>query len=401
MPDVPIIDDALLEIIAPDKQSRSVRITQSPFLIGRGSGNHLQLSDGRISRTAAAILIEDDYYIEDRGQRGGIFLGGKKIIKEPLHDGDIITFGLDDSSQLVFRTSPSSHTVDQLLSRIENITHSDSSPGGLSKINLLLEATMLLHSRLPLDAALGAMLDHAIAVTDAERGLLLEVDHSGTLRTGPSLGTASARAAFGLLGAYASSLVNGPGIFSLEAFSQAGFSDGFSVTGGPSNGYLIFSFFTSGMASTVCVDTTTALFACDPLGPAGAGIAVNGAVNPLPSVPFTFSEAIPFNGGSGGIDVTLTASAVCGTFSNPADAGATACTSISNFIDTARVTGYTIEDANGNPVSGTTVVFDSGTNYNDIPVDTPEPSSLTLIGTGIAALIWRRKSVFVAFGLSR
>jgi phosphoserine phosphatase RsbU/P len=182
MPDGSAIGEAVLEVNAPDVPSRSVRITQSPFLIGRGSGNQLQLSDGRISRTAAAILIEDDYYIEDRGQRGGIFLGGKKIIKQPLHDGDIITFALDDSCQLVFRTSASSATVHHFLSRIENITHGDSGPGGLSKINLLLEATMLLHSQLPLDAVLGAMLDHAVAVTDAERGLLLEADQSGSLR---------------------------------------------------------------------------------------------------------------------------------------------------------------------------------------------------------------------------
>jgi sigma-B regulation protein RsbU (phosphoserine phosphatase) len=180
MPDVPIIGDALLEIIAQDRPRRPVRIDQSPFLIGRGSGNQLQLSDGRISRTAAAVLIEDRYYLEDRGQRSGIFVGGKKVSKQPLQDGDIITFGPDDSCQLVFRTSSSSATVDHLLSRIENITHGASSPGGLSKINLLLEATMLLHSRLPLDAVLGAMLDHAMAVTQADRVLLLEADRKGS-----------------------------------------------------------------------------------------------------------------------------------------------------------------------------------------------------------------------------
>jgi sigma-B regulation protein RsbU (phosphoserine phosphatase) len=180
MSDVPTIGDALLEITGPDKPSRSVHIDQSPFLIGRGSGNQVQLSDGRISRTAAAILAEDGCSIEDRGQRGGMFVNGKKITKQALHDGDIITFGLDASHQLVFRTSASSATVDHLLSRIENITHGDSSPGGLSKINLLLEATMLLHSRLPLDAVLGAMLDQAIAVTQADRGLLLEANPKGS-----------------------------------------------------------------------------------------------------------------------------------------------------------------------------------------------------------------------------
>jgi hypothetical protein len=178
------IGDAVLEIIAPDAPRRSVRITQSPFLIGRGggTGNQLQLSDARISRSAAALLFDGGYCLEDRGQRGGIFLNGKKIVKQAVEDGDVITFGLDGSHQIVFRTSASNATVDHLLSRIESITPGDPSPGGLSRINLLLEATMLLHSQLPLDAVLGTMLDHAMAVTDAERGILLEADQSGTLR---------------------------------------------------------------------------------------------------------------------------------------------------------------------------------------------------------------------------
>ena len=56
---------------------------------------------------------------------------------------------------------------------------SESSPIGLGKLNLLLEATMLLHSQLPLDAVLEAMLDRAITITNAERGLLLEANESG------------------------------------------------------------------------------------------------------------------------------------------------------------------------------------------------------------------------------
>jgi sigma-B regulation protein RsbU (phosphoserine phosphatase) len=41
-------------------------------------------------------------------------------------------------------------------------------------LNMLLEATSLLHSQLPLDSVLAKMIDHAIAVTDADRGLLQE-----------------------------------------------------------------------------------------------------------------------------------------------------------------------------------------------------------------------------------
>ena len=55
-------------------------------------------------------------------------------------------------------------------------------PGGLSKLNLLLEATSLLHSQLPLESVLGTMLDHAISITHADRGMLMEPDAAGTLR---------------------------------------------------------------------------------------------------------------------------------------------------------------------------------------------------------------------------
>jgi len=58
MPDGAAIGEPTVEIIAPDWSRRSARIDQTPFLIGRGSGNQLKRSDGRISRSAA-IVIED------------------------------------------------------------------------------------------------------------------------------------------------------------------------------------------------------------------------------------------------------------------------------------------------------------------------------------------------------
>ena len=136
MPDATAISEATLEVIPPDAPRRSVRITQSPFLIGRGggTGNQLQLSDARISRSAAAICFDGGHYLEDRGQRGGMFLNGKKIAKHVLEDGDVITFGVDGSYQIVFRQSASTATVDHLLSRIENITRGESSPGIRSRV---------------------------------------------------------------------------------------------------------------------------------------------------------------------------------------------------------------------------------------------------------------------------
>jgi serine phosphatase RsbU (regulator of sigma subunit) len=178
---------AVLEVVSPDGARRYVRVTQTPFLIGRGAetGNHLQLSDRRISRNCAALVIEAGrLYIEDRGQRRGLFVNGEKVESRLLTDGDSITFGLEDSYELLFRSGTSSgeESLPNLLTRIEHITSSEPVGGGLRKLNLLLEATTLLHSQVPLDEALALMIDHAVSVTDADRGMLLEADATGTLK---------------------------------------------------------------------------------------------------------------------------------------------------------------------------------------------------------------------------
>jgi sigma-B regulation protein RsbU (phosphoserine phosphatase) len=185
MPDGSASGEARIELVSPENTRRAVPLAQSPFLIGRGeAGNQLAIPDRRVSRNCAAIVSSDGQYaIEDRGNQLGVFVNGDRIAKErALRDGDVLTFGIDDSYRVVFRAASPETTIEHLLTRVGRITTSESSPIGLGKLNLLLEATMLLHSQLPLDAVLEAMLDRAIAVTDAERGLLLEVTSAGPLK---------------------------------------------------------------------------------------------------------------------------------------------------------------------------------------------------------------------------
>ena len=185
MHETPPTPGASLEVISADAARRIVRITESPFLIGRGgvAGNHLQLDDRRISRQSAAIVSDGGrYYIEDLGQRNGIQVGGKQITRCELKDGDVISFGPESSFEIIFRSSAADSSVQNMLTRIQSISSAGSSAGGLHKLNLLLEATMLLHSQLPIESVLGTMLDHAISITDADRGLLLEPDSSGALQ---------------------------------------------------------------------------------------------------------------------------------------------------------------------------------------------------------------------------
>ena len=108
--------EAVLEVISNDGAKRYVRVTQTPFLIGRGAetGNHLQLNDRRISRNCAAIVSEaNKFYIEDRGQRRGLFVNGEKAESRELQDGDMITFGLEDSYEIIYRSSDSAAAESQ------------------------------------------------------------------------------------------------------------------------------------------------------------------------------------------------------------------------------------------------------------------------------------------------
>src|SRR4029077_10308225 len=183
MLDAPALGEAVLEVVSPENTRRSVPITVSPFSIGRGEvGNSLAIPDRRISRNCALILYEDGQHIlEDRGNQLGVFVNGERISQRTLQEGDVVTFGLENSYQIIFHPSAKEITVENLLTRMGRISTSETSPIGLGKLNLLLEATMLLHSQLPLDAVLEAMLDRAITITNAERGLLLEATPEGSL----------------------------------------------------------------------------------------------------------------------------------------------------------------------------------------------------------------------------
>src|SRR5580704_9931020 len=143
--------ETILEVSRPDGAPESVVVSRTPFLIGRGSdtGNHLVLENPRISRRCAAILeVDGGYLLEDRGHRLGIWVNGRRVAQRMLADGDAIEFGLEDSPKIVFRRQPAQHYVKSMLTRLASLPGIEKAAGAgdLSRLNLLLEATSLLHS---------------------------------------------------------------------------------------------------------------------------------------------------------------------------------------------------------------------------------------------------------------
>jgi sigma-B regulation protein RsbU (phosphoserine phosphatase) len=187
MPESSAPVNAYLEVLFADLPRQVVPLKELPFFIGRGreNGNHLSLDDMRISRKCVAISAgASGLLIEDRGQREGIFVNGEPTKARSLADGDRIRLGADDGCQLVFRLRAEAIAQEKAETKLRSILGSlgNDSADELNGLRLLLEATSLMHSQLPLESVLATMLDHAIVITHADRGMLLEPDASGVLQ---------------------------------------------------------------------------------------------------------------------------------------------------------------------------------------------------------------------------
>jgi serine phosphatase RsbU (regulator of sigma subunit) len=187
MPESTAAVNGYIEVMFSDRPTQGVPINVLPFFIGRGkeNGNHLSLDDQRISRKCVAISEDAaGLLIEDLGQRGGIFVNGELTETRLLADGDRIRLGTDDGCQIVFRVPSETVAQEEAETKLRSILGSlgNDSTEELNGLRLLLEATSLMHSQLPLGSVLAAMLDHAIVITKADRGMLLEPDASGVLQ---------------------------------------------------------------------------------------------------------------------------------------------------------------------------------------------------------------------------
>lgn len=176
--------------MTPDGRSLVVPITGSPFEIGRGEAgpesfpDRLALEDRRVSRQAGLILAEADrFLLRDLGQRNGLFLNQEPVAgKTALSDGDVITFGLSNAVRLVFRSGTGKESLSSLLTRLDESRRKDTADQPMQQLSLLLEATALLQTEMPIAEILGTMVDQAIRITAAERGVLFEADPEGQLR---------------------------------------------------------------------------------------------------------------------------------------------------------------------------------------------------------------------------
>jgi len=157
---------------------REIEIVRTPFTMGRQSDSDLVLLDSRISRRHARIVqTEKGYLIEDLGSRHGTAVNNEAISSCLLKSGDRINLGVADSYTLSFVEDQA--VLPELLEKLEKAAAGPAPQ--LQHLGLLLRMAQMLHRAPALEEVLVALMDSALQLTNAERGLLFLLQADGNL----------------------------------------------------------------------------------------------------------------------------------------------------------------------------------------------------------------------------
>jgi sigma-B regulation protein RsbU (phosphoserine phosphatase) len=148
---------------------REVEITKPEFTLGRQSDNDLVLFESRISRRHARIVkTAQGYLLEDVGSRHGTYVNGTLVASCLLKSGDQISLGVAETYALSFLMQEAE--LPGLLEELGKATQSAAPQ--LEHLNLLLQMAQTLYRSPKLETVLTALVDSALSITGADRGLL-------------------------------------------------------------------------------------------------------------------------------------------------------------------------------------------------------------------------------------
>lgn len=166
----------------PDGEEHSFSLVDGTLTIGRRSSNEVQVLDATVSREHARIVFEDGRcWLEDLGSTHGTRVNGEPVERRALEPGDSIRIGQASLYRLVFRGGGSTdETFETQLARISSEL-SDGTAEGSGNLRLLLDIARTLNSSLRLDDVLDKVMDAVMALTRADRGMLLLGDDAENL----------------------------------------------------------------------------------------------------------------------------------------------------------------------------------------------------------------------------
>jgi serine phosphatase RsbU (regulator of sigma subunit) len=147
--------------------------------MGRQSDNDLVLLDSRVSRRHARIMQDDaGYLIEDVESRHGTYVNNERIQSARLKSGDQVCLGVGDAYTLSFVVEEA--VLPGLLEKLGKAVESPAPQ--LHHLGVLLQMAQMLHRAPALEEVLTTLVDSALQLANAERGLLFLREQKGELR---------------------------------------------------------------------------------------------------------------------------------------------------------------------------------------------------------------------------
>jgi serine phosphatase RsbU (regulator of sigma subunit) len=166
---------------------RTIPIAKPEFTIGRRLENDLQIMSNSVSRYHGAIVCEDGvYYLVDKGSKSGIFINNKRVERGALQNMDQISIGGVEDYEIQFIISdegiaqpPFGRDQSPLLSgerRLAQIANEE-----LKNLARYVEVNQAFRFSLAPDDVLRLIVDAAIELAGAERGLIMLRNEAGSM----------------------------------------------------------------------------------------------------------------------------------------------------------------------------------------------------------------------------
>ena len=158
-----------------EEQDSFVSLAHEGITVGRRTSNEVQILDPTVSREHARVSFDDDaFWVEDLNSTHGTFVNDIRVTgRQTLNHNDRIRLGRANANTLIFRTH---REFSDLMETAEEI---EPTAENLRNLWALLEITKALNSSLRLDDVLEKVIEAVLALTRAERGMLLLGEEAG------------------------------------------------------------------------------------------------------------------------------------------------------------------------------------------------------------------------------
>jgi len=160
---------ASLEITRDGQPPSRLVLGDATVRIGRAPDSDVLVPEGHVSKQHAEVRHEAGHWlVVDVGSRAGVLVNGHKIERARLGDGDVVELGTASPVRITFRDEAA-----QIFASTFSQVVRDEDRGGMARFARFFEFSHKLGGGFSLEEVLQDVVDLAIELTHAERGMLI------------------------------------------------------------------------------------------------------------------------------------------------------------------------------------------------------------------------------------